>query len=164
MIGIVNGCREQKNYEKWLTHFGLSYIIVDDEKKLENISCAVFCGGADFGKRPERDLFEKNIYLQCKLKEIPVIGICRGMQLVCMLEGSQIVDLADHQSEYHCADENKKSRWHNISFTNGDSFRVNSRHHQRVLVLPNLFHTIGYDEYKIPEPQHVHLSQINQVP
>src|SRR5688572_12238377 len=42
--------------------------------------------------QPERDLFEKSLYEEAIRDQIPVLGICRGMQLVNVLQGGTLVD------------------------------------------------------------------------
>lgn len=145
MIGIISGCKEQQHYIDWLNHYGIKYSVIEYTSQLDDVDIALFCGGADIGKNKSRDLFETSAYKTCKMNGIPVVGICRGMQLICMLEGAQIVDLPETLNESHVVDEHKNSKWHNITLTNGESFRVNSRHHQRVFFLPIMFHTIGFD-------------------
>src|SRR3982751_986498 len=40
--------------------------------------------------RPERDRFEEKIYRHAQQVMLPVLGICRGMQLVNVLEGGKL--------------------------------------------------------------------------
>src|SRR5215471_11427129 len=37
-----------------------------------------------------RDLFEEKIYRHSQLNKLPVLGICRGMQLINVLEGGKL--------------------------------------------------------------------------
>src|SRR5262249_16815052 len=39
----------------------------------------------------ERDLFEEKIYRYSQLYKLPVLGICRGMQLINVLEGGKLI-------------------------------------------------------------------------
>lgn len=151
MIGIIGGCHEQQDYEDWLRHNNLEYTVITSKEELRDINFAVFCGGADLEKKPYRDYWEKIAYNECKKLGIPMLCICRGMQLSAMMEGAEIVDIPEELNESHKIDEEKKSRWHKITLTDGREFEVNSRHHQRVFYLPFLYHTMGYDENGIPE-------------
>jgi putative glutamine amidotransferase len=50
----------------------------------------------------ERDLFEEKIYRYAVAKSLPVLGICRGMQLVNVLEGGKLIqDLGEEGNEVH---------------------------------------------------------------
>src|SRR5438477_3736536 len=45
--------------------------------------------------QPDRDLFEEKIYRYSQLHRLPLLGICRGMQLVNVLQGGKLIqDLA----------------------------------------------------------------------
>jgi putative glutamine amidotransferase len=90
--------------------------------------------------QPARDAFEKKIYEYAKENQLPVLGICRGMQLVNVLEGGSLIqDLGVEGNERHkAAPEDKQhsvniapgSLLHDIAGkTNG---QVNSAHHQAI--------------------------------
>jgi putative glutamine amidotransferase len=90
--------------------------------------------------QPARDAFEKKIYEFAKENQLPVLGICRGMQLVNVLEGGSLIqDLGVEGNERHKAAPADKqhavniapgSLLHNIAGkTNG---QVNSAHHQAI--------------------------------
>lgn len=91
----------------------------------------VLPGGADLGVRPIRDAFEKKTYAEYILKDLPIVGICRGMQLALAEDGGKLID--------HIPDEffsvkhttltgnwRGPSTWHTTSL----GFSTNSRHHQ----------------------------------
>ena len=54
MVGIVALCREEEQYTKWLSESQLAYTIVHDEAEAAGVTVMIFCGGPDWGKRPER--------------------------------------------------------------------------------------------------------------
>ncbi|PKB82000.1 MAG: hypothetical protein BZY88_05460 [SAR202 cluster bacterium Io17-Chloro-G9] len=78
--------------------------------------------------------------LECALaRDMPVLAICRGMQLLNVATGGRLIqDLPDHRAE-HC-DGNWVSKKHRIFLSPGSKaaaiigmagfFQVNSRHHQ----------------------------------
>ena len=41
--------------------------------------------------QPDRDRFEERIYRYSQLHKAPVLGICRGMQLINVLEGGKLI-------------------------------------------------------------------------
>ena len=54
----------------------------------------------------ERDLFEAYIYRYAKANKIPVLGICRGLQLINVLEGGKLIqDLGVEKNKAHRKDE-----------------------------------------------------------
>ncbi len=87
----------------------------------------------------ERDHFEEKIYRYSQLNQLPVLGICRGMQLINVLEGGKLIQDLDNGNERHRKEESDKvhsivaensSLLHNVS--GSLSGRVNSAHHQAI--------------------------------
>lgn len=88
----------------------------------------------------ERDLFEKKIYDYSQQHSLPLLGICRGLQLVNVLNGGKLIqdfgdDNATHKKE---ADTDKL---HNVRIATGSLLEeiagsalhvTNSAHHQAV--------------------------------
>ena len=132
MIGIVALCNQQANYEQWLTHYQIPYQIVSNEQQARSVSCMLFCGGPDWGKNPERDALDRRIFNCCQEHHIPILGICRGMQLVALFLGAQLIEDLGDKNAIHKACANSESRFHSILLSDGQTMRVNSRHHQAV--------------------------------
>jgi acyl-CoA reductase-like NAD-dependent aldehyde dehydrogenase/gamma-glutamyl-gamma-aminobutyrate hydrolase PuuD len=87
----------------------------------------------------ERDYFEEKIYRYSQLNKLPVLGICRGMQLINVLEGGKLIQDLDNGNERHRKEESDKvhsiiaersSLLHKVS--GSMSGRVNSAHHQAI--------------------------------
>jgi putative glutamine amidotransferase len=91
---------------------------------------------------PERDAMEL-AYLEAALKrDIPVLAICRGHQLLNVGFGGglvQHIDSGEHRADFRT--EGYPSRWHSVSVDarsrladalGGATFEINSRHHQAV--------------------------------
>jgi len=89
-------------------------------------------GGADLGMRPERDKYEFKILKKFKEMKKPVIGICRGMQIL-LHKFPMIKHIPDNPIlEQHTTisgDWKGKSTWHKTHL----GFSTNSRHHQGFL-------------------------------
>ena len=94
-------------------------------------------GGADIGMRDGRDEYE--IYLYKKYRELgkPIIGICRGLQLMIYLneKGPALIEhIPDYTKEIlHTTitgDWKGESAWHTTEI----GLFVNSRHHQGVFL------------------------------
>jgi acyl-CoA reductase-like NAD-dependent aldehyde dehydrogenase/gamma-glutamyl-gamma-aminobutyrate hydrolase PuuD len=89
--------------------------------------------------QPDRDRFEEKIYRYSQLHKLPVLGICRGMQLVNVLEGGRLIQDLDNGNARHKKEASDKqhtivtearSLLHQIS--GRASGRVNSAHHQAI--------------------------------
>ncbi len=92
-----------------------------------------------------RDQFEKAVYAISQQHNIPLLGVCRGMQLVnCILGGTLIHDLGDALNATHRFDE--KDQLHEIHIEPGtllyhitgkENELANSAHHQCIDRLGN---------------------------
>ena len=87
----------------------------------------------------ERDMFEEKIYRYSQERKLPVLGICRGMQLINVLEGGKLIQDLDNGNERHRKEESDKE--HGIvaeagtllyNITNTIKGVVNSAHHQAI--------------------------------
>lgn len=151
------------NYWNWFTRKDLSGVFelveLSFEKNNTNdiFSCAgfVLTGGVDVhpsfykgesvynkmpdAHQPERDLFEEKIYRFSQKNKLPVLGICRGMQLINVLEGGKLIQDLDNGNERHrkeAADKEhtviaiEETLLHQI--TGSLCGHVNSAHHQAI--------------------------------
>lgn len=91
--------------------------------------------------RLERDRFEENIYKYSQENKKPLLGICRGLQLVNVLQGGNLIqDIQTQGNAKHCdargvdkqhiIDIEKGTLLHNIALS--DQITVNSAHHQAI--------------------------------
>src|SRR5436190_6037192 len=89
--------------------------------------------------QPDRDRFEERIYRYSQVHKLPVLGICRGMQLINVLEGGKLIQDLDNGNARHRKEESdkehtiaaeKKSLLHQIA--GSASGHVNSAHHQAI--------------------------------
>ena len=94
-------------------------------------------GGADIGMRTVRDKYEIYCYQRFKDLGRPIIGICRGLQLMIYLneKGTALLEhIPDHTHEMiHTTitgDWKGESAWHTTEL----GLFVNSRHHQGVFL------------------------------
>jgi acyl-CoA reductase-like NAD-dependent aldehyde dehydrogenase/gamma-glutamyl-gamma-aminobutyrate hydrolase PuuD len=89
--------------------------------------------------QPERDRFEEMIYWYSQMNNLPLLGICRGMQLVNVLQGGKLIQDLENGNERHRKEESDKE--HTI-VTSKDTLlykiagslsgHVNSAHHQAI--------------------------------
>lgn len=159
-VAPPKGNIEKKTYINWITNMGFEPTILDLRyKKLD--APLLLCGGADIGKNLERDQREYTwikMALDCNQ---PIIGICKGMQILNHYFGGTVEDLPGKIAEHHTSDNfaddedhgDKKSQFHFVKNLNDDMFEVNSRHHQWCpKIAPNFKVThMSFDGGYIPE-------------
>lgn len=61
----------------------------------------VISGGDNIGVHAERDLTEFELLTYAKKRNVPVLGICRGMQLLGVYEGVKLITVRDHTRVRH---------------------------------------------------------------
>ena len=110
-----------------------------------DVDADLYGGEADYENKPDifqtaRDVFESNIYHYAQLHHLPVLGICRGLQLVNVLEGGKLIqDLDEHNAihrisavvdKQHEVRIEEDSLLHDITTVSAGT--INSAHHQAI--------------------------------
>lgn len=134
-IYIVGG---GSNYANWMEGMVV--------KNMEEADLVVFTGGEDVDpslyKQPahpttfsnlDRDIFEKNEFQRARELDKYCLGICRGSQFLCVMNGGLLVQ-----------DQPNPSFMHKIQTESGDEFMITSTHHQAAYP-----YNLKPDEYKI---------------
>lgn len=145
----------------------------EPDSLLDRLDAVVFAGGADLdpglygeephsettGVRPERDAGEMPLMRAALDRDLPVLGICRGMQVMTVVRGGSLVQ---HLPEVVGHDRHRPapgvyglhdvrlapgSRMHAIL---GDSVTVPSYHHQG-LAKPGALEVTGWADDESPE-------------
>jgi acyl-CoA reductase-like NAD-dependent aldehyde dehydrogenase/gamma-glutamyl-gamma-aminobutyrate hydrolase PuuD len=159
-IGISFTETNFQYYWKWFSHEDLqdNIELVElsfEKNNLEDVySCDGFIlsGGIDidpslykenFAGAEEtnvvRDLFESKIYEYSQIHRLPILGICRGMQLVNVLHGGRLIQDLGNLNDLH--KKNEKDKYHEVKIEKGTLLSevigeslgiVNSAHHQAV--------------------------------
>ncbi len=124
---------------------------LDPSEIIPRLDGILMSGGADidperYGAEPEpelqaiepiRDEFELSLLEEIYKRELPVAGICRGLQILNIHAGGTLFqDIPPHSVR----DEPPSSRVHEVAFTEGSvlaglygpSMQVNSLHHQSI--------------------------------
>jgi putative glutamine amidotransferase len=73
---------------------GLALLLAPDEHPDEVLALldgVILAGGADYGERPERDAFEIALGLAAMERDVPLLGVCRGMQLMNLARGGTLI-------------------------------------------------------------------------
>src|SRR5436853_6987810 len=159
--GISKSDSEFERYTKWLEEGGLEYVVLDWEKNnfedIKQCSSLILTGGVDIfpefyndwedGKNrtefiPERDGFEFKLIDHAFVNNLPILGICRGLQIInCKLNGSLINDIETIRGTNHRKISQAEDRIHNVNVSsdsllyevvNEKSGIVNSSHHQAI--------------------------------
>ena len=168
-IGLTYTGSEQKheNYVRWLEAAGSVRVITLSAETRENKGSITDCdalvlsGGIDihpgyynsdnlvYPNKPQqfyekRDAFEKTVFSVARDRKIPILGICRGLQLInCILGGTLQQDLAGKNSIHKSVvNENKQfDKAHGLHISAGTILHeiagqervvVNSAHHQGI--------------------------------
>jgi putative glutamine amidotransferase len=155
-VGMSDCGEKDINYEKYLKRIHNFEVIVLTKKNIEELEGCdglVLTGGVDvapelYGDWPdetvhvdsERDGAEFRMIDIAMKNNIPILGICRGLQMLNVyLGGTLIIDLEKFSKRNHKAISNDEDRFHGIrlvedsnlrSFINQETGMVNSSHHQ----------------------------------
>ena len=95
----------------------------------------IFSGGNDLNAYPVRDYIEKSILDFCINKNIPCLGVCRGMQIISEYFNQSVVPIQD---------KNHTATSHEITLVDNKILLVNSYHNMKVeLKEEHPFHIIA---------------------
>lgn len=163
IVGITD-CARYKNYENWFHNnedvevIKLSYH-ENNFNDIEKCNGILFTGGEDVNPRlynqpeflmycdPEgidekRDEFEWKVIQHTEEKQIPVLGICRGLQFINVFFGGTLVpDIPAFGKFNHSKFKDGKDRTHNIEVDKNSLLckiigqhqgEINSAHHQSI--------------------------------
>jgi gamma-glutamyl-gamma-aminobutyrate hydrolase PuuD len=122
------------------------------ETTAEEAYVLVLPGGSDIGIRKERDLAEFRLYEEWTTAKKPVLGICRGLQIMLYMHDGDLVEhIPDKTTEYMhttiTGDWKGQSSWHNTEL----GLLTNSRHHQGYSQAPDYWEVIDKTEDGIIE-------------
>lgn len=118
-----------------------------------NPDAILLSGGNDIGQEPVRDETETGILTWSKTKSRPVLGVCRGLQLIQTYCGGGLESCDPHQ---HVNQKHKVILQENFGgFRKGDSPLVNSFHSQTIKTLaPDLVPLARDEEGRIEAARH----------
>lgn len=162
-IGISRSDTNFLRYENWLKYFEIEYIVLDylfpeeGYKFFNECDGLILSGGVDIYPElfcdwdtketkgtynPARDGFELRLIEEAVTSGKPVLGICRGLQLInVFFRGSLIFDLLEIRNVDHEEISKSEQRFHDITIikdtllfdiTGFERSNVNSYHHQAV--------------------------------
>jgi putative glutamine amidotransferase len=187
-IGLTHTGIEEKhqNYVNWLGDDSGIEIVELKEKHnsataLNDLDALILSGGVDIHPKfyhsnstnyphapksfhEERDEFEIALFKLAQETNKPVLGICRGFQLInCVMGGTLKQDLGDEQNRLHkavVADHVQKDKIHGADIEHGtllhaitgsSRIAVNSAHHQTIDRLGNGLRINCYSDDRLVE-------------
>ncbi len=158
-IGLTySGSKRHANYVEWLKNAGAEVVELSAQRNnaedLETCSALVLSGGVDVHPsfynnsvlnypgaddfEMDRDQFEMDVFNRAQKNQLPVLGICRGLQFInCLLGGTLKQDLGE-LNKTHKGSPDKK---HLVEIKPGSWLQqiaqtqmadVNSSHHQAI--------------------------------
>jgi GMP synthase-like glutamine amidotransferase len=152
MVGLAPSHKSQlSNYTSWLDKRGFKYKILEKNDSAINFDMLILCGGPDVGSSPERDENETKWFKEA-YGNIPVLGICRGLQLSNVLLGGTLYEDLSEEKIKHSSNKIAisgepqpllESSWHDVILDDGKRIKVNSRHHQGIKDLAPGLTTLG---------------------
>jgi putative glutamine amidotransferase len=181
VIGITHTEARYENYPLWIkgndTEIEIIKLTAENKKDLESCDGIVLSGGVDthpsfYGNQrlnyplapdsfnQERDVFELSVFKYAQENNIPVLGVCRGMQLVNIaLGGNMIQDIEesgkrDHRRHgnldgVHEIEVEHGSLLHTITGCNKGT--INSAHHQALKEIAPPLKVTSFSPDGIPE-------------
>ncbi len=134
MIGEHNEKRDQINQE-WITFLQeLEYIPILIPNNLNNLQKyiqdlhldgIILSGGDNIGDFPDRDETERTILKTSIDSSIPILGICRGMQMINNYFGGNV---EEKQGKKHVNNDHRISLTNDFLFSEEKTIIVNSFH------------------------------------
>ncbi|MBR51931.1 MAG: gamma-glutamyl-gamma-aminobutyrate hydrolase [Gammaproteobacteria bacterium] len=115
----------QPNLEKWLEDVGIDALLLS--------------GGNNIGDVLHRDLTEQYLLFWAQKYEKPLLGICRGMQMMGVFAGSNLIKIKGHTNTRH------KLKTKNF-FNNELPLSVNSFHDFALVDCPKGYEVIAESE------------------
>jgi putative glutamine amidotransferase len=146
---------KHENYVRWLRDGEDIEVIKLEHGEFPDCDALVLSGGVDIhpeyyggaleyrenkGWKPERDAFEVRMLTTAWERELPVLGVCRGLQLINVVKGGTLVqDLGEQGDATH--QNTPEDKQHRVVPERGSLLEeiaagtVNSAHHQAIGLL-----------------------------
>lgn len=161
--------KDTKNYVEVLKYLGATPVVSLHPESVYSFDGLVLPGGGDIcpvffdqpvidTRKPDPDLdrLQFHILYQFLHTHKPILGICKGMQLLNVFFGG---DIRQHVESEDLHQWNGEDQWHETKVTKhslldklyGSEFEVNSAHHQSIDKVGQDLKIIQHSEDGIPE-------------
>lgn len=84
-----------------ITSFNSSQFVLENWLNSVKIDAVLLSGGNDIGDVKKRDLTEKYLLAWAEKNRKPVLGICRGMQMMGVYAGGKLIEVEGHVKTQH---------------------------------------------------------------
>ena len=101
----------------WLDLLGVEGLVLSGGNDLASLPGAV-------NEAPERDRTESRLLAWAEENRAPVLGVCRGLQMIAVNYGGRLEQVAKHAGTRHLVQATQDCVW-----LPSDTFEVNSYHH-----------------------------------
>ena len=99
-----------------------------------NVRCLILSNGNDCGSAPDRDQTEKKVIEYFTDKNLPILGVCRGFQILNLYyDGNLETNLKKKSGENHVALDHEIDVLDLLDVGEDKKIRVNSYHNQGVM-------------------------------
>lgn len=125
------------NWGKLIDKIGFEAFILPIEYDFNKISFngLILTGGNDLGSISgneidiKRDKFEERLILHCLNNNIPMFGVCRGMQIINKYFNGTLKKVKNHSGIKHFLDNGKEvNSYHNFAVDNiGEGLKIESK-------------------------------------
>jgi N5-(cytidine 5'-diphosphoramidyl)-L-glutamine hydrolase len=125
LINTTSSDGSQETLDDWIDSVGIDGLLLS--------------GGNDIGDFPHRDLTENHLLIWAEKNRKPVLGICRGMQMMGVYFGGKLIEVYGHIKTYHKLQATD-------NFISLFSDLVNSYHNFSLQECPNSFQVLAKSE------------------
>ena len=119
VVPVPNFAHSEMEIENWLNNIRPRAIVLS--------------GGDDIGEHPSRDHVEERLLNYGSQHSLPLLGICRGMQMMGVWGGVALKPVRGHVATNH-------------QLTGELDVKVNSYHNYSLMAVPDKFKAIAYSE------------------
>jgi N5-(cytidine 5'-diphosphoramidyl)-L-glutamine hydrolase len=113
-----------------------SHPLLEQWLNLLNINALLLSGGNDIGAVPQRDVTENFLLKWAEKHNKPVLGICRGMQMMGLHVGGKLIKVSGHVNTRHKLQYDKVTTINTVE-------SVNSFHNYALEGCPDVFSVLA---------------------